>query len=644
MKVVGGLVRFNVKESKVNLPLYVRIGLGLEKGTSVWVRLLGSVPRDLSVEHTPGKQRSELILSIFEPKHWRYLWKFDLVMKEGVGRLHEVVRFLNTKHVDVLVEESLTTKMPSTHEIMIIGSLKQYRGSISNLERYLRRNLRHILAENRRGSITLSPMKFLQEASKKLRDTQGASYELESYGLVNIRRGMLKTIEKELEKSRGEKIHPKNVLIFSDTEEKYISLLFPRPDEDIRWLDITHTGKIGHVRDITDYFRETNVNLLSTFNRLQHMSEQAHFNVIADLTNHPERPHNRLGAIKKDLKSILGDDNFVDLLEREYDVKKGRIKGWGIDEIDAETFYSRIRRIEDCLQKDVRLSSFRVVGNYVRGDENVLAKLKGVANRVRRIFMNKRKSNLVNSFLMCGLSSVGKTGFVEALAEELRKVKGLKPHFTYTPIDLTDDGNTELKLRARIREVDKSLEDGKKVLVLVDEIDTKNANWPFNAFLTSLVKKGRPVVWFFAGSAHEDVSKFVTNLKNKGPRNDPKHSSKDFLNRIPEDNRFSVPSLTIEDRVLIALSCAKRFAKDVALNVRQVEKAAIAHVALEESSAGVRDIRDKVSRAIDRLAARRETVLKYDHLFDDRRAREEDLCPTIVTRFFENKKRFVRFT
>jgi hypothetical protein len=460
-------------------------------------------------------------------------------------------------------------------------------------------------------------MDFLYRASKRLQRIKSRDRELGPQGLLKIDRAIIRNIKKELSRSKHETIKLNQVIVFSDTEEKYISLLFTRPDEDIHWLDVIHTEKIGHIQKITQYFSHTRVNILASFNRLEHMSEKAHFNVFADLTNHLEKSGEKLSAIKSDLKSLMGE-SLVNVVTRKYDTKRERIRPGNIDEAKTETMFMKVRRVDNFLGDTIDLRKYSIIGPYVRWDSELRRNRGRTIKYIRSLFEKKKSWRIRTNYLICGNSSVGKTAMVEALAGELMKSRKLGSSFEWKEIDLTKNASSQGKLDKRIREVEALLEQGKKVLMLVDEIDAVNANWPFNALLKPLTyseKKGWPLVIFCAGSAKEESGEFVDCIRKMGARHGKK-SSIDFLKRIPSDNRFNIPPLTVEDKILIGLSSINRHSKRLGVKIRKVEDAAMAYIGLgEQYDDNARNIDDAISAAMERVD-RDLGAVKYDDLFE----------------------------
>ena len=280
MKIIGGLIELKAEKWKVYLPFFIRTGLNLQKTTPLYMQRL---------KPEKGIERTEVIASTFKPNLWGHLWMIQLAMTERKGLVNEVVTFLRRKlGSHLLSEESLTTEQDQTHELSLVFDLLKYRTPYDASSRERKESLRWDLPELRldilkrfmkdikrtrynEPRLSISRMGFLHQASTRItRGRDAHATKVDNHHRVAIPRKIVQTIQRELRK-RGEVTFSKErkVVVFSDTEEKYLSFYFPHPNDRVFWLQIPskETG-IDTVTAITRFFKKDNWNILGSYTTL----------------------------------------------------------------------------------------------------------------------------------------------------------------------------------------------------------------------------------------------------------------------------------------------------------------------------------------------------------------------------------------
>lgn len=246
----------------------------------------------------------------------------------------------------------------------------------------------------------------------------------------------------------------------------------------------------------------------------------------------------------------------------------------------------------------VRLSRYRVVGNYTRYEEVVRNALKDVKQKIVVAFDRLRRKR--ENYLTWGAPGSGKTYLVQQIAASLPKA------IRYRELNLAECSQQEFL--SGLSQLDTNNE---PCLCLVDEIDAKPQEaWPYEALLQSLdaaVDKGAQFVFVLAGSSGSSVVEMKERIAAR-----PK--GVDLLSRIPGGNEFEIPPLNIGDRLLVALSQFRQAGQEADQKIQAVEKLGLYYIALNSRLANARQLRELTVRAIERVTTGEDRV-KYNHLF-----------------------------
>jgi TolB-like protein/Tfp pilus assembly protein PilF len=243
-------------------------------------------------------------------------------------------------------------------------------------------------------------------------------------------------------------------------------------------------------------------------------------------------------------------------------------------------------------------SRYRVVGHYARYDEEVRHDLKDLRLKI----VSRLAATLASrdNFLLWGAPGTGKTFFVRELAGTLGTSAKL------VELNLAELGEREF--RAGLTAVREAVG---PTLCFVDEADSKpGESWPYESMLPSLDLGGPPSaprVFVLAGSSGESLDGMIRLIagRTKGT---------DLLSRIPQDNLYAIPPMSPEDRLLVAASTLQQSARRLDKPVAEVEKLALYFLAATPELANPRQLRDLLTRAMERLPPGEER-LKFDYLF-----------------------------
>lgn len=272
----------------------------------------------------------------------------------------------------------------------------------------------------------------------------------------------------------------------------------------------------------------------------------------------------------------------------------------------------------DTLQKEARWESYKIVGNYVLSNTNLIGRLSTIKNEIES-FVSKDNKDSRNYSYLCtlhGESRNGKSFFVEELGRILHE----EMNVDYEKIDLGKKGKRDLVSFLKKRKA--FLANKTKVFAFIDEIDTPGKEFAFPMLYNIILDWGKdykcPIIWFFTGSNGNNITEFIEKIKAK----DPKHpKANDFAKRIEKGRKIEIPLPSISDKIIVACYAAK------AQNFRTAEKSVLLYFAMHKDT--LEAIRDELIGIRRKYAAEMElesNLIGY-----------EDYAP-----FMENNKKLLQ--
>ncbi|UCH61055.1 MAG: AAA family ATPase [Anaerolineales bacterium] len=246
----------------------------------------------------------------------------------------------------------------------------------------------------------------------------------------------------------------------------------------------------------------------------------------------------------------------------------------------------------------IKLSHYRVIGNYTRYDKTVLNALKDACQNITIGFIQNGKRR--DNHLIWAAPGSGKTFFAQSIAGSLGK------DFDYVEINMAKMSREDLHSQLATLESRQ-----KPTLLLLDEIDSQpEATWPYETllpFMDAIVDQEPKLVAVMAGSSGY-------SLEGMKQRMVARPKGQDLLSRIPSLNEYIIPPLSFSDRVLVVLSQFVRAGASDDREIRYVEKLGLYYIALSSKLASPRQLYEFAVRAIDR-GVRSDDRVKYDQLF-----------------------------
>jgi hypothetical protein len=322
MKLIGKPETFNANNPRI--ATFHRIALGLETDTKIY---LSQLPRqDLDKEDNDTAQpHSEILLTTFDPEQWADLWCVSVELEEGEGVVAEVLDLLQSVNIGII--ETLTTESRRSHEIIAIFDASAYKDqtdkskadrvedegcSLSGLEGRLRAEL-----QNKRAILkqpTISRLNRLYGAYRRFSLTKIPPVT------AYIKQGRIEFDAEEFKQLLFPKALPtvpfnlpQRVIMYSDTEEKYLSMYFPKAQDVLLNISITHWERSGAILAFSKKLREMKVNILSSYSRLQRTGDRAQWKATLEVSS-----VNKCSEIMESLANVAQFFRHFDEFEVSY--------------------------------------------------------------------------------------------------------------------------------------------------------------------------------------------------------------------------------------------------------------------------------------------------------------------------------------
>ena len=288
--------------------------------------------------------------------------------------------------------------------------------------------------------------------------------------------------------------------------------------------------------------------------------------------------------------SIRPDDRFTLLLGR-LGLDRARVVEVGDGPADAIAMLTAMRRL--------RTSEYGVVGDYTRYDQGTRNALKDLKQKM--LDGLRSSSARRENFMVWAPPGSGKTYLVQQVADAAG-----------SGVDYVELNLAQMEEQDFRSALERGRQGGNPSIWLVDEIDSKEgASWPYEALLTHL-EGGEPGagrrVFVLAGSSGSSLETFARSL---GLR--PKGA--DMLSRIPSENQYTIPALTPEDRILVAVGTLQRAAGKAGREILEIEKLALYFIASNPGLSSARQLREFALRCVERIPPSEDRV-RFDNLFD----------------------------
>jgi hypothetical protein len=215
------------------------------------------------------------------------------------------------------------------------------------------------------------------------------------------------------------------------------------------------------------------------------------------------------------------------------------------DEVNREEALSLLKELKG--STTLWLPKFRVVKNFYWYDERNRHFMVEIFEKIRDSILetDSRQQN----FLIWGTSKTGKTWFIEQLRREFSE------NIYYGSVNMSEMSTSEaFKSWCETHYKDDVRQ--RPRLFFIDELDTRaHFQWLYEdlrSVLDTGITRSSRTTFILAGSNPPVLSEFVSGIKAEQSKNNLQGVD-DFLNRIPDKDRFQIPDPSLGDRILIAI-------------------------------------------------------------------------------------------
>ena len=251
-----------------------------------------------------------------------------------------------------------------------------------------------------------------------------------------------------------------------------------------------------------------------------------------------------------------------------------------------------------CNIKSISLSDYKVVGDYFRYEERIRNKLIDWHRKIKNPLVKPTEEK--ENFLIWAAPGSGKTFFIKQIAKNLAKT------VNYVEINFAKVSHDEFS--SQLNSIKTSSD---PTLCLFDEVDKRaDIEWLCEESFPLLelnMQQNHTIVFVLIGSTAHGLEGMTRDMAKRKAGND-------LLDRIPHENRFEIPGVDLNDRIIIAISQIFSAAKTKNLGINGIERFALYYLLKNEGLSTPRQLDSRISKAIRQLSPD-DDRFKYDDLF-----------------------------
>jgi predicted amino acid-binding ACT domain protein len=310
MKFVSGIMKQARVDGRViiEIPRYHRASISLLNGKSAYC-----LPRSPEKD-SPEPFGRELILTPLSPDRWHQIKRITITCEDDVGVLNQITGTLKAPEFkfNIIVQEALTTHRRDKFSVTLFveiadGYFEEWpvsgqcddprdrlEAELNEQNCYLETKLQESL-KLKRCKVRVNELSFLdsiskekpQDAKRGVTDEQYAQFRSSNPPTLSIDDGKI-TLSEELIDDLDIKNPHYYYSMVSDTEEKYIKVLFYKDHQKTAFIDIHHTDDVGVIAEYTRIFREARINIISCYSHPRVGKHAAHWYALVDITQKAE--------------------------------------------------------------------------------------------------------------------------------------------------------------------------------------------------------------------------------------------------------------------------------------------------------------------------------------------------------------------
>lgn len=449
MKFISGIKRQELSsEIDIKIPLYHRSAISFFNGSEVYY-----IHRTFT---SNGVRVRELILTPIIPDSWHHIRKLTITSIDSPGIINAITSKLRDLKINVNIEEALTTQIGAIHTISLIIDLTYYvhankfntgdkvpAEAIEIIENELNSIQNPLTGEliTSNGRTSVKELTFLESISNV-----PSNFEISKISDVQFRGCINQKITNSNGKIRLNKkiinemnLNESNLFyytMFSDTEEKYLKILFFDPNQTVAFIDVHHQDVYGAIAKFTEIiFKGYNFNILASYSHQQMQKETAHWYALIDISQkHQEFFKETLAALKT---AKYGDDGAqkkvldVFLIETNIDsIPNDVIVGYGQNrptiDGDLTSVYSKKKQL---LTKYVEEFGVELYKKSPKDfiNKHTLHNASSVLKLIDSIIAEKRKekATMKRKYIILGISFLIPVAILSILVTLIPNVKSL---------------------------------------------------------------------------------------------------------------------------------------------------------------------------------------------------------------------------
>lgn len=304
MKFISGIRKEeaakDLQDIKITIPIYHRTSISFFTGSEVFYIYRTYESGEFNI--------SELILTPIKPDIWHRVRKVTLNAKDSPGIINTITSKLRDLKINVNIEEALTTQIGGIHTITLIIDISIYihnhpvdhdigakvpQKIIDEIEE----KLKGLINPQTGEPIVLDGQVYIKELTflESIADTPGNFSFSKITGdqfnkcadqRIKIRNGVIilnQSLVNSLKLNHRSSFY---YSMFSDTEDKYIKLLFFDSNQTVAFIDIFHQDVYGAIAEFTEIiYKNYKFNILASYSHQQMQKETAHWFALIDISN-----------------------------------------------------------------------------------------------------------------------------------------------------------------------------------------------------------------------------------------------------------------------------------------------------------------------------------------------------------------------